>query len=422
MTASQIGYDRVYRWVKGYLDGTHLTVLQTVGWVVLCLLAAQQVSPAALARAIPAAEAGAGRSRLRRVRRWWQGPELELGRLAPRLIATALALLPPGAPVLVVLDTTRVGPWELWLAGVVYAGRVLPVGWAVLPYPWPKGRFRETMLALVRQRQAAFPAGQRWVLVADRGFPSAALFAQLLERQTGWTVRLRLGDWLEVAGIYAAVGAHLEAGRLWPGERVAATIGNGTATKPRVAGWVVVHAELPALPRYKDNPSTAKERAYRAHQRALARQYKGRKRRPPSERARRYAQTWVLFTTAQTPATAVVQYAARMAIEQTFRDWHHGWGLRPVAAGLPTARAVGRLVGIVSLAYRLQVELGGRLSRDAAGQRRRVQWTATDRLSLFWCGQQLFRDPGYDWTSWLAAHWDDLLAADAEPIIAEVAA
>ena len=32
------------------------------------------------------------------------------------------------------MDTTRVGPWEVWVAGIVVDGRTLPSGWAV-PYP-----------------------------------------------------------------------------------------------------------------------------------------------------------------------------------------------------------------------------------------------------------------------------------------------
>ena len=196
MTASHIGDERVHAWVKPYLDGTHQTVLKTVTWVILCLLVAQGLQPAALARAIPTAEAGAGRSCLRRVQRWWHGPAIPLTLLLPRLIRAALALLPQEVAI-VALDTTRVGPWEIGYAGVVFAGHTLPVAWAVLPYPWPQGGFRATTLALVRQLQAAFPPERRWVFVADRGFPSAQLFGQLSAQQTDGTVRLRLNDWVE---------------------------------------------------------------------------------------------------------------------------------------------------------------------------------------------------------------------------------
>ena len=77
MTASDVGYDRIHRWVKTVLGATHTTVVVTITWAVLCLLLAQQATPAALARALPAEQAGSGRSCLRRVRRWWEGPPLD---------------------------------------------------------------------------------------------------------------------------------------------------------------------------------------------------------------------------------------------------------------------------------------------------------------------------------------------------------
>jgi hypothetical protein len=384
----------------------------TVAWVVLCIIVAQRLNPAALARAIPAEESGRGDSRLRRVRRWWQGPELDLGQLTPRLVRVALALLPADQRLVVALDTTRVTPWEVWQAGIVFAGHTLPVAWAVIPYPWPKGRFRETTLALVEQLQKAFPVGYRWALVADRGFPSTALFVQLLGQKTCWTVRLRLSDWAEVVGVYSMVRDHLELGRLKPGQRVEAVLGPKTGDQPRVQAWIGVNDEVALPAKHKRNPGTERERALRAKKREAHLANKGRKSTPRSEAAKRYARTWVLFTTAETLAEAVAEYAARMAVEETFRDWHHGWGLREAAAGLTVEAAVSRMVGIASLAYWLQVELGWRLSQDIIGRKRRVQWTATDRVSLFWSGQRIFDDPGYDWTDWLSGQWKHLIVPD----------
>jgi len=412
MTASQVGYDNVLGWVKGMLAGSHRTVISTVGWIVLTLLVSQMLTPAALARAIPAEEEGSGRNRLRRVKRWWTGPELDLGIVVPRLIQLALRLLPADTQVVVAVDTTRAVPWEIWQAGVVFAGRTLPVAWAVVPYPWPKGRYRETTLALVRQLQDSFPPGQRWVFVADRGFPSVDLFARLLERETGWTVRLRLSDWLLVGGVYSTVLEHLEAGRLRVGERIEAVIGNGTPRKPHIKGWAVVNEEIAPLPKHKRNAGTERERAHRAAKRALREEHKGRNRSVRSQAAKKYNHTWVLFTTAATLELAVAQYAARMCIEETYRDWHHYWALRAVAKEMTSETAVCRLVGIVSLAYCLQVQLGWRLSQDPVGQRRWQQWTATGRVSLFWAARQLFHDPGYDWSGWLAEQWAHLHVPD----------
>jgi hypothetical protein len=417
MTASAVGYNRVHAWVKVMLDRTHATVVQTVAWAMLCLLLAQWVTPAALARALPADRPGRARARLTRIRRWWTGPPLDQVLVSPQLIQAALALLPPRQSVVVALDTTRLGPWEVWLAGIVVAGRTLPIGWAVLPYPWPKGRFRPTTLALLQRLQVAFPATVCWTLVADRGFPSACLFAQLRTGDTGFSVRLRLRDWVTVAGVYAMVVEHLEAGRLGVGQRSAAAIGRGQPDQPVVPGWVVVSAAVMPLPKHKQNPATARERAKRAKAQAQHRQHKqGRQTKPPSAAAQRYAQTWVLFTTAPTVAQAVSEYAQRMSIEETFRDWHAGWGVRAAVVDLPTAAMVDRLISIVCLTYSLQMQLGQRLSVDPVGQHRRGQWTVTDRISWFWCGQRLFNDPGYDWCAWLAAQWGALRPSQAPAV------
>lgn len=396
-------------WVKAQLQQTHAMVVQTIAWAVLCVMVAQRVTPAAVARALPAEQAGGARARLTRVRRWWTGPAIDQAVVSPQLIEGALALLSPGQAVVVALDTTRVGQWEVWLAGIVVVGRTVPIGWAVIPYPWPKGRFRRTTLTLVQRLQGAFPAGVRWSLVADRGFPSAALFAQLRSRGTGFSVRLRLSDWVTVAGVYAKVADHLTAGRLRNGQRTAATIGRGRPEQPLVTGWVVVSTAVATLPRHKQNPGTVRERTKRAKAQARHRAHKhGRTTKPPSVTAQRYAHTWVLFTTAPTVRQAVREYAQRMPIEETFRDWHSGWGVRAAVRGLPTEAMVERLLGVVCLAYSLQLQLGQRLSADPVGQQRRAQWTVTDRVSWFWCGQRLFTDPGYDWSAWLTAQWATL--------------
>jgi hypothetical protein len=410
MTTSAVGYEQVRAWVAVMLGQTHATVVRTTAWIVLCVLVAQRVTAAALARALPADQAGKGRARLTRVRRWWTGPPLDQTVVSPQLIQAALMLLPPGQPVVVALDTTRLGPWEVWLAGIVVQGRTVPIGWAVIPYPWPKGRFRTTTVALIQRLQGAFPPSVLWSVVADRGFPSALLFAHLRQAGTAFSVRLRLNAWVTVAGVYAMVADHLEAGRLVVGQRTAAVMGCGRRDQPLVPGWIAVSAAVVVPPKHKQNPGTARERLKRAtaHAKQRARKY-GRHTTPPSATARRYAQTWVLFTTAPTVAHAVAEYAQRMSIEETFRDWHSGWGVRQVVVALPTERMVDRLIGMVCLTYGLQMSLGQRLSADPLGQRRRAQWTVTDRVSWFWCGQRLFDDPGYDWRAWLTAQWAVLI-------------
>jgi hypothetical protein len=153
-----------------------------------------------------------------------------------------------------------------------------------------------------------------------------------------------------VAHVYATVAAHLEAGRLVDGQRTAATMGRGRPDHPLVPGWVVVSAAVVAPPKHKQNPGTLRERAKRAKAHAQHRAHKqGLKTTPPSATAQRYAQTWVLFTVAPTVTQAVAEYAQRMSIEETFRDWHSGWGVRAAVVDLPTETMVDRLIGVVCL-------------------------------------------------------------------------
>jgi hypothetical protein len=102
------------------------------------------------------------------------------------------------------------------------------------------------------------------LLVADRGFPSAALFALWRQGGTDCSVRLRLSDWVTVAGVSTTVAAHLEAGRLRVGQRTRATLGRGRPAQPWVPGWIVVSAALVVPPKHTQNPGTARERAKRA--------------------------------------------------------------------------------------------------------------------------------------------------------------
>ena len=159
---------------------------------------------------------------------------------------------------------------------------------------------------------------------------------------------------------------HLDAGRLAVGQRTAATIGRGRPDQPLVPGWVVVSAAVAAPPKHKQNPGTARERAKRAKQHAQHRAHKqGRTTRPPSAAAQRYAQTWVLFTTAPTVAQAVAEYASRMPIEETYRDWHSGWGVRAAVVG-SADRGDGRAADRGGLpGLYLQMHLGRRVSADA---------------------------------------------------------
>src|SRR5256886_11720114 len=105
MTTAQVGYLPVNRWVKHVLGSTHTTVVVTVAWAVLCLLVAQRATSAALARALPAEQAGSGRSCLRRGRRRGGGAGVGQATVRPAPIPPALPLLAAGQPARVAAGT-----------------------------------------------------------------------------------------------------------------------------------------------------------------------------------------------------------------------------------------------------------------------------------------------------------------------------
>src|SRR5262245_2049894 len=168
-----------------------------------------------------------------------------------------------------------------------------------------------------------------------------------------------------VARISTTVAEPWVAGRLVDGPRTAVTMGRGRPAQPLVPGWVVVSAAVVAPPKPKPNPGTVRERAKRAKAHAQHRApTQGRPTQPPSATAQRYAQPWVLCTTALTVGQAVAAYAQRRPIEETFRDWHSGWGVRAAAVALPTEAMVDRLIGVVCVTDSLQMQLGQRFSAD----------------------------------------------------------
>ena len=132
----------------------------------------------------------------------------------------------------------RLGPWEVWLAGIVVAGRTRPIGWAVAvslaqrPIPCHDHRAHPAVAGRLSTWGALDPGrGPR--------LSACGLFAQWRHGGPGLSVRLRLSDWVTVAGVYAMVAVHVETGRLVDGQRTAAARGRGRPDQPLVPGWVV---------------------------------------------------------------------------------------------------------------------------------------------------------------------------------------
>jgi hypothetical protein len=298
----------------------------------------------------------------------------------------------------------RCGGWEIVTVGLALAGRVQLLSTAALPYPWPAGEFTLTVLTALQQVAQAWPTDSpRPHLVADRFFPSRTLFLQLGVWGWGYTLRLRAGHTVTVAGTGQRVRALLTQAVPEAWTRAAGGYGQGSKTIP---GQLVVGRGLVVLPWHQRDAGSARARQRRNSKRVYdrkERQYPG------------VAETdsWVvLFSTEATALGAVRRYKQRYPTEGTYRDlqggWDgaHGWDLEPVAARQPTAARVTALVGLAALGQLLQQWVGSQLGHahsTGIGRWQHRAWSVHGRLSLFTRGRLAFTDPSGGVQTWLAA-------------------
>ena len=394
-------YPAVVVWLQGLGAFGHAAGVASVAEVVTAVLIGQSLRVGGLARTLLSAPTVAARHRYRRVRRVVTGARLQSTDLTPSLVRAALALVGDAEPHLA-MDTVRCGPWEVITIGVVWHGRVLLVGWEVVPYPWPRGQFTPAVLRLLWRVAASWPAERRPHLVADRGFPSLKLFRTLEHLGWGWTVRLRVKLNVGVDGEPRALADLLTSHQ--PGRWTDRAITYGTG-RQRVPGRLVIGRAdvLRLLPRHQANPGSLRQRA--RQQATRVRELRG---KHPGRPASQAPQTdgWVLlFTSHPTWLAASRSYARRWATEGSYRDaqggydGQHGWDLEPTLAREPDARAVDRLVGLWALSSAIQTALGDRLARPdtpPAVAQARARWTTTDRLSVWMRGRFALTDPWGD--------------------------
>lgn len=401
-------YPLVEAWLQAMAVAPQASARRALAEIVAALLTAQSVAPAELARALPSPRAVPARPRYKRRMRALDRPWLTSALLTPALVRAALALVPSRSdqPTTLVLDGVRCGGWEALVVGVRWRSRVLPVAWAILPYPWPKGAFTPTVCAVLRRVAACWPSPRPVHLLADRGFPSRALFRTLEALGWGFTVRVPARAELTVAG-----------DKCWARALIAATpIGRwaafpsatyGQAT-PTVTGTLVVGRPLRVIPAHQATPGSLRHRSAQAGRRAAHLTHKHR--RPD---AARETDEWVvLFTTHRTASAAQLAYRQRWAIEGSFRDaqggWdgRHGWELEPTMAALGSAARVDALCGLWALGALVQSWVGAAtlapdvpraVAAEAAG------WTTTGRVSLWARGRLALRDGSGRLDAWTEA-------------------
>jgi hypothetical protein len=415
MPSSAELYPLIHAWLQAMGITSHRTALASLAHVVTALLVGQSLRSTALMRALLSPVPVPARQRYKRLARAWTRRWLSPGWLTPRLVRAALALVapdPPGWPTAglthLALDSVRCGRWEILTVGVVWHGRVLPVGWALLPYPWPKGRFTPLTCDLLRQVAAAWPSDRPAHLVADRGFPSRRLFETVAALGWGWTVRLRASLHVTVDGRLQPVRACLAQARLAGWTASAAAYGTGATA---VAGTLVIGRGLVVLPWHQRDAGSlghrARQQAQRQHDRHATRP-----RRAAPAGATDATDPWViLFTSHGHWRAAADSYRRRWATEGSYRDvqsgWdgRHGWDLEAVVGQLADRARVEHLIGLWALGALIQTwvghQVGGR-SAPTSVQAVVRQWTTTGRLSVWARGRLALTEPSGRLRPWIA--------------------
>jgi hypothetical protein len=420
MLSSSELYPVVLDWLHALGFPPHRTAQVALAHLVTALLVAQSLRPAALMRALVSPQPGPARQRYARLALALARPWLSAAWLTPVLVRAALTLVPPArrrgpsGHALLVLDSVRCGGWEVYVLGLAWHGRVLPLAWAVLPYPLPAGRFRPTLLGLLERVAAAWPAEEPVLLLADRAFPSQYLFEWLARHGWDWVIRVRASDGVQrPSGEAVVVRDQLARATVGCWSQEAVQFGRGAHGVP---GWLVIGRGLIVVPAYQRGPGSWQHRA--AQQAQRARQLAGKKGARSQARLRQ-TDPWVaLFTSLPDGFTAQRGYGLRYHIEGTFRDaqggWdgQHGWNLEPVLAHTTQAERVEHLVGLWALGTLLQSWLGDQVgAADAPDlvQRVRRQWTTTGRLSVLARGRLALTEP----SGWLRAWVLERFAAGA---------
>jgi hypothetical protein len=385
----------------------HATALTALAQLVTALLIGQSLRPTALMRALSSPLPVPARQRYKRVARAWTRPWLSPAWLVPRLVPAVLTLVPTdrGGVTHLALDSVRCGVWEVFTLGVVWHGRVLPVGWAVVPYPWPKGQFTPTVCALIRQVAAVWPTERPVHLVADRGFPSRQFLWTLRQVHWGWTVRLRATHQVTVAGQVHSARSVLAtvSPEAWTAQ--AAEYGHGPYALP---GTLIIGQGLAVLPWHQRGPASVHQRLAQHGRRQAHLARKHPRRRPD---AARQTDPWVvLFTSHPTWLAAVRSYGRRWSTEGSYRDaqggWdgQHGWDLEVSLARLTDAVVVERVVGLWALGTLIQTWVGHRLGQPSVAAPvplLRREWTTTGRLSVWARGQFALTDASGRFRPWL---------------------
>ena len=254
-------------------------------------------------------------------------------------------------PVLIALDWTTLGNYWMLAAKIVVQRRAVPVAWRIVTIPQfsERNKSRNQLEEDLIMRLQRVMGPRRWILLADRGFARADLFAKLNKASIQYVVRVSSNVWVETRSHRGKLDNIMRR----PSRAVRYTQVLYQKTRRVPLNLVVTHREPAPEP-------------------------------------------WYLVTNADAHAREVARYyERRMGVEEGFRDAKSGLGLKHL--WLATARRMERMMVLVAVAMALSV-LAGMDWRRRFGNRD-PQLTTKRRggeISVFRLGLERLRLPDID--------------------------
>jgi hypothetical protein len=319
----RIVYDDLLRKLVGllflYRSLIRITILKNIALVTHALLTLFSgargsngwLSKAALARCLPL---GIGpKEREQRLYRFLKNPRLTPEILIPLHVALVCGLRAVGR-LPMILDQTTIRGIPTLLIGLVFEGRVLPVGFSCFTHRMIQKSQNILEHALILAVMSCFPVESRPLLIMDRGYARVGLLLKLTLEGIPYLVRAK--------------------------------------------GNVIVYVQGRPIALRRFPVKAGQIRRYKIL-------YHSQKRIPLDLivfLGKGHQETWYLLVLPNTPLTAkeiVDLYAKRMSIEQGFRDWKTHLGIRGlVFFGDNPAPRLTRLLLVFSLTYLLCLALG----------------------------------------------------------------
>jgi hypothetical protein len=111
-------------------------------------------------------------------------------------------------PAVIALDWTDLGDYVLLAAKVAVDRRAVPIAWVVVRKRWFEKHYKsrndveERVIQCLKEVMGTRP----WILVADRGFARAELFAKLAEWGVRYVIRTPCNPWVKVRGFEGILG------------------------------------------------------------------------------------------------------------------------------------------------------------------------------------------------------------------------